>query len=259
MAAESPKRPDLERTLARLDRVLRGVLEPAQRSRLVLEALEACDAAAARALISAVLGRTPPEDSAFDMLRDTLHGLLLSSPPQPALDYERRREIYAEASRAGDDTVLRALRAAPPLRGMADGNSGLSRQLSDVPLGRRRSLARGSDVRLLEELARDSDATVIANLLMNPRIREDDVARMASLRPVAASTLIEISRSPRWSPRPRIRAALARNPWCPVDIALKALGTLPLAELREMASDAGLHPELRAQVADELARRKPAS
>jgi len=111
-------------------------------------------------------------------------------------------------------------------------------------------------VRLLEELARDSDATVIANLLMNPRISEDDVARMAALRPVASGTLIEIDRSPRWSPRPRIRAALARNPYCPVDVALKALGTLPLAELREMSTDTGLHSELREQVAQELARRR---
>ena len=259
MAAESPERPDLEQALARLDCVLRGVLEPAQRSRLVFEVLEARGSEDAYALISAVLGRGLPQGSAFDVLRDTLHGLLLSSPPEPALDYDRRREIYAEAARAGDETVLRALRAAPPLRSMARDNGGLSRELSEVPLGRRRSLARGTDIRLLEELARDSDPMVIANLLMNPRIREDDVARLASLRPVATSTLIEIDKSPRWSPRPRIRAALARNPWCPVDIALKALATIPLAELRDMATDAGLHPELRAQVADELARRKSAS
>jgi hypothetical protein len=256
MAAESPERPEIEETRARLDRVLRGVREPAQRSSLVLEALEARDAAGAYALISAVLGRAPSQGSAFDLLRDTLHGLLLSSPPEPALDYDRRSDIYEEANRAGDETVLRALRAAPPLRSMADGNGGLSRKLSDTPLGRRRSLARGSDMRLLEELARDSDARVIANLLMNPRTCEDDVARMAALRPVATSTLIEIDKSSRWSPRARIRAALARNPYCPVDIALKALGTLPLAELREMSSDAGLHSELREQVAQELARRR---
>jgi len=97
VAAESS-----EQTLARLDRVLEGILEPAQRSSLVLEALEARDAAGAYALISAVLGRALALGSAFDVLRDTLHGLLLSSPPEPALDYDRRSEIYEEANSAGD-------------------------------------------------------------------------------------------------------------------------------------------------------------
>ena len=38
-------------------------------------------------------------------------------------------------------------------------------------------------------------------------------------------------------------------------MAIQALGTIPLADLREMRRDPDLHPDTRRQVEDEVARR----
>jgi hypothetical protein len=258
MAESSPELAPIPEAITRLDQALAHVPEREMRAQLVLEALAQRDPAEAYRLCAAILKRSAHGGSAFDLLRDTLYDLLL----QPAgtehqeLDYERRSAIYAEASAAGDAEVARALRTFAASREVPAEQRRVPRKLADVPLGRRRSLARASDGVLLEQLARDPDPIVITNLLANPRLREEDVLRMAALRPVAESTLIEIHRSERWAPRPRVRIALARNPYCPVDIAVKVLTSIPKAELREMRQDTRLHAEVRAQAEAELERRR---
>ena len=54
-----------------------------------------------------------------------------------------------------------------------------------------------------------------------------------------------------------MRVALARNPYCSTEVALRILGSLPLGELRELRADATLHGEIRKHAEDELARRDP--
>lgn len=261
MAELSQEADRLAAAVAELDRTLAHVPDPQMRGHLVKEAVEGRPISESYALVSAILLRPVASDSTFDVLRDALRDLLLdpAGTGRKALDYELRRDLYAEASRAGDEVVMRALRSFAPRTALGTEESTLPRGLADVPLGRRRSLAKGGDARLLEQLARDPDPVVVANLLRNPRLREDDVLRMAALRPVAAAALVEIHRSPRWSVRPRIRLALARNPYCPVDIALKVLGALPGPELREIAADGKLHPEVRRQARLEGSRRRGAS
>jgi hypothetical protein len=52
-----------------------------------------------------------------------------------------------------------------------------------------------------------------------------------------------------------VRAALARNPACPLDVALRAVETLSTAVLRELLRDPDLHPELLRHAAAEVERR----
>ncbi|MEE8581751.1 MAG: hypothetical protein V3T33_09195, partial [Myxococcota bacterium] len=68
--------------------------------------------------------------------------------------------------------------------------------------------------------------------------------------------LTAVYRSPRWSPHGHVRTALARNPYCPVDIAIMLVGSLALPDLREMRTDSSLHPETRRQVECEIERRQ---
>ena len=249
----------VEEVVADLDRKIAAVPEPAMRRRLVCEALTSSTPHFAWALLSAVLNRPPqrssPSLSAFDLLRDTLHDVLLD-PEAGGVSYALRRDMYRRAAEAGDEMVMRVLRSLPTQETLDRPDLRLPRELADIPLGRRRSLARSDDPNLLEKLALDPDPIVIQHLLLNPRTREVDVQRIAAMRPVAVSTLTEIYRSPRWSMRGRVRTALARNPYCPTEIALKLVGSMPLPDLREMRSDPGLHPEMRAQVEAELLRRK---
>jgi hypothetical protein len=239
--------------LADLERKIEHVLDPGMRRGLALEVLRSLPADELYALLSRVLDRGPsPDGSPFDRLRDAVHGAVLAGVADGSLSYELRREIYVRAAEADDEVVMRVLRTLPPADEAAPP---LDPELADIPLGRRRSLARGDDQRLLEKLARDSDAVVVRHLLANPRLREADVLRIAALRPVRAATLEEIERHPRWWQRARVRAALARNPYCPVQIALRAVETLSLSVLREMRRDPDLHPELLRHVEDEVARR----
>jgi hypothetical protein len=240
--------------LADLDRKLGAVPDAAMRLALVHEWAEAQPPGRLFEVLSAVLQRRPPGESSFDPLREALHGVLLEHTSL-RLSSAARCALYALALDAADTEICRLLRPANPARSCDDPASGLTRDLAELPLGRRRSLARGSDRALLLKLARDPDPVVIDHLLRNPLTREADVLRMAALRPVAAEALAAIHASARWSACPAVRLALARNPYTPVEIALKMLNGVPVGELREIATDAALHPDVRAQAKRELARR----
>jgi hypothetical protein len=251
-------RTEAENAVAELDEKFAHVLEAGIRKQLVREALLSREPAAAYALASAILHRSPPaRGSAVDLLRDALYSALIarSDAGTDALPYGFRADLYRAAHEAEDEQVMRVLRSSTPMEQADDVALRLPKEVEDIPLGRRRSLAKGADKNLLDLLALDCDPTVIANLLRNPKITEEDVVRLAARRPIAASSLLAVYESPRWSRNPRVRVALARNPYAPVDVAIQVLGTIPLADLRDMRRDPDLHPDTRNQVADELARR----
>jgi hypothetical protein len=254
----SPAQLTARAVVADLDRRLAHVLETGMRRHLVLDALLAAGPEATSAVLGEVERRPPSgERMVADRLRETLHDVLLGADPDCALPYEMRRDVYAAAGAAGDEAVMALLRSLPAREGPEQPR--LPKELADIPLGRRRSLARGEDRRLLELLARDLDPIVIGHLLENPRLVEADVVHMAAMRPALASTLEEIFRSRRWSSRQRVRVALARNPYCPPAIATRLVSALPLPELREMRDDPHLQGPTRAYVEQELARRSPES
>lgn len=232
---------------------LEHVLEPEMRRALAAEWLGALDPERACEALSLVIVAEERATPLPDRLRDALFDLLSDPERSRRLGYEFRRATYAAAHRAGEASVMALLRSAMP----ADGDPGprLPRDLADVPLGQRRTLAKGDDPSWLERLARDSDPLVISHLLRNPRLREEDVVRMAALRPVAVSTLLEVGRCDRWIRSPRVQSAVARNPRCPPELAVRLVARLPLPVLREMRADAGLHASTRAQVEHEIARR----
>ena len=236
--------------LARLDRHLEPIREPEMRRALVLEWLDATPNAEAGEMASAVLARTRPADPLRRALCEVLTGA-----SGPRLGYERRKDLYAEAAARGYDEIMRMLRTVPALEEIDEPERLLSRELVELPLGRRRALAKGSRFSLLEQLARDCDPIVIANLLNNPRTTVADVIRIAAARPVATAVLVEISKSARWSSRIPVRKALARNPYCPVEIATGLVASLHYEDLRGMRGDPDLHPETRAQLEAELERR----
>jgi hypothetical protein len=236
---------------AALERKLAAVREARMRAAILREQLERIDDPALYALVAHALRAS----EALPALREALLGLVLDAGPSAGLPYARRVGLYA-CARAADDESVMALLRSHERDGEADGAQPAPHvDLRDVPLGTRRSLARRRDRLLLEKLARDPDPVVIANLLANPRTTEDDVVRMAALRPVSATTLLEIGRSARWSRQPRVRAALAHNPGCPVELALQQLHALPLAELREIERSSSLDPALREHARLEARRR----
>lgn len=165
------------------------------------------------------------------------------------LEYAQRRAIFEAASECGLDSckdllmspsVVDAERTAAP-RPLVPGTRPLT-------LGERKSLARSWQRDVLERLLADPAADVVALLLANPHVTEDDILRIATARRSSAAVLELVLRSGRWACRPRVRMALVRNPSMPVSTALRLVGLLNRAEIRELAKDHRLPPSLRAAV-----------
>jgi len=254
--------PDGRERCAALDRKLAHVLERRMRVAIVREQILATTADDACTWLGPALDRTPAP-GAVDPLRDAVVEVLMcdAEPAAPGdvepLPYAFRRDLYRAAAAAGAERLASLLRSRPTDGTEAEEAAGrrLPKDVAEIPLGIRRSLAKGDDRFLLDKLALDPDPLVIANLLRNPRLCERDVVRIAALRPVPPSTLEEVARSPRWSTRPRVRVALVRNPHCPVALAVQLLGRIPFTDLRKMRSDPDLPEQTRSQVELELRRR----
>lgn len=108
-----------------------------------------------------------------------------------------------------------------------------------------------------DELARlvsASDPSVIRNALLNPRLTEALVVRMAARRPARPEPLIEIWRSPRWSVRRAVRRALVFNPYLPPEVGAKIVPLLNRIDLEELSRTASLHEALRKEAALLLSR-----
>jgi hypothetical protein len=246
----------IEAELRGLDRTLRGLPEAAMRRERLLQRLESAGGAGAYALAAAVLRRPGGAAPYLENLREILQDLLREGGATRPLDPELCAAIHAEAKARDDAFVMRLFRAAPAAESMHEPGSALPRDLAELPLGVRRSLARGMDLDLLERLLLDADPVVIDHLLQNPRITEAHVVRIASRRPVPAETLERIAHSRRFGTRPAVRTALARNPYLETRLAVQLLGVLPLAEVRAIARDGTLHEETRRHARAERARRR---
>ncbi len=107
--------------------------------------------------------------------------------------------------------------------------------LEEVPLGVRKTRARGRSRDVLRVLCEDPDPSVIRILLENPLLIEVDVLRIASLRPQAAPTFLEVAQSVRFGLRDPVLSAIVLNPYCPTRLATALTPLLPRSVLREAA------------------------
>lgn len=126
-----------------------------------------------------------------------------------------------------------------------------------LSLGERRALARKPSRATLDKLLSDPHPLVIQNLLVNPRVTEDDVVRMAARRPARREVIIEIARSPKWMARARVRLAVVLNPGTPPEIAVPALPQLSRSELLDVVALTLLPIVVRSAARDLLERRPP--
>jgi len=125
-------------------------------------------------------------------------------------------------------------------------------------LGHQKMKARNSrDPDELSRYAMNSNPLVMRNLLLNPRLTEPLVVRIASRRPARPEALLELWRSPRWASRHSVRRALVFNPYLPPDVAAKIVPLLNGADLQELAADTAVHPALRDQAKLLLLEGKP--
>lgn len=103
------------------------------------------------------------------------------------------------------------------------------------------------DPDLLARLVTVSNPAVVRNALINPRLTEALVVRMAARRPARPEPLVEIWKSPRWSARHAVRRALVFNPYLPPEVGAKIVPLLNSTDLAELAGDTSVHLSLREQ------------
>ena len=172
------------------------------------------------------------------------------------LDGDARERLFRAAEAAADLQVQALVTRSEPARSFdRDREQWVDKEMQARTLGHRRQLARGRDRDLLTRLASDQDPLVVRQLLINPRCTEREVLIAASRRPVRREVLEEIFHSRRWSSNRRVRRALARNPYSPPALGAAALALLTAPDLREIAADATVAPEVRVQARRLLANR----
>jgi hypothetical protein len=240
-ASTPPPEPDLDRRLREADS---GELLD-----LVREHLAALEPSAVRQVLQnpfctkeivEMLGEQPRLVSFYEVRRDlALHP---RAPEPMALRFVPGlwwRDLMA----LGLDTRIR-----PRVRRAAD--QYLIARLPQLALGEKINLARRAAAGVLAQLRHDPNPVVISALLDNPRLTEDILAPVVHGTATPGPVLAAIAGDRRWSSRPGLQAALARNPNTPPAVALRLLALLRKPELRSVAQDARV-PEavrLRARV-----------
>jgi hypothetical protein len=128
---------------------------------------------------------------------------------------------------------------------------------SDRPLtlGERRSLASQPDRKLIEMALRDPHPMVVAKLLDNPKMTENDAVFIAARRPAPPAALIELAMHPRFRISKRTARALINNPALPANVALSLVPFMDLPYMAKIASGPGFGPLVQ-QAALEILRLK---
>jgi len=106
-----------------------------------------------------------------------------------------------------------------------------------LTLGERVSSARRCSTALIRELLFDPHPKVFESLLVNSRLREDDLLILAASDRATREQLIMIADDPKWSYRYAIRKALVLNPHTPRSIAASQLQHLTKRDLRAIHSN----------------------
>lgn len=192
--------------------------------------------------------------------RDVLSAWLPTMTNPEHADYF---EVVRELADAEHLLALGRLLRKPKQPGGAEPRDPHERPTANLPpgrtitLGERKSLARGRDRFMIDRLLRDPHPHVIAIVLGNPRVTEDDVIRLAAKRPTFPDVQGEIARSSRFGHRPRVRMALVQNPYTPTTISVPLVSLLLRPDLASVLEATELPPVVRAAAAELLRRRPP--
>ncbi len=104
-------------------------------------------------------------------------------------------------------------------------------RVDKLSLGERIASARRCSLALIKIFLFDPDPKVFAALLVNQRLREDDLLLLASSPQATAEKLALIAADSKWSFRHRIRKALVLNPLTPRSVAASQLRFLSRRDL----------------------------
>lgn len=108
----------------------------------------------------------------------------------------------------------------------------LVNKVDKLSLGERITSAKRCSHALIKVLLFDPDPKVFAALLVNQRVREDDLLLVAGSDRASSAQLLLLANDSKWSYRYAIRKALVMNPHTPRSAAASLLRTLTPRDLR---------------------------
>jgi len=236
---------------------LKGIREPTLRRQVLARELASGDPDAWIEILAGLLARAVTTD---DITAAAAVEALTHAVADPALTYEARQALYEAARRRRHGPLARLFLDASPATALA---GVVARQMSPerplrpqgrpLTLGERKALARTHRRDFITLLVKDPHPDVVAVLLGNPHLTEDDVVRMAAIRPALPAALTVIAAHPRWSARHPVRRALVLNPGTPLHVAVRLATTLRPGELAALAADPTMPLPLREHAAELLA------
>ncbi|HEX2834621.1 MAG TPA: hypothetical protein VHW00_16535 [Thermoanaerobaculia bacterium] len=135
------------------------------------------------------------------------------------------------------------VRVPAPVRRAID--TQLVNRLEKLSLGERISSARRCGTTLIRAFLFDPHPRVFESLLVNPRLREDDLLLLASSDRATHEQLRMLGDDPKWSYRYAIRKALVLNAQTPRAVAASQLKYLSKRDLRQLHANPDLSLFLR--------------
>jgi len=122
------------------------------------------------------------------------------------------------------------VKIAAPVRRAID--TILVHKADKLTLGERITIAKRCSHAMIKALLFDPDPKVFEALLINQRVREDDLLLVASSERASAAQLLLLASDRKWSYRYAIRKALVMNPNTPRSAAASLLRLLTPRDLR---------------------------
>ena len=104
-------------------------------------------------------------------------------------------------------------------------------------------------------LIRDRNKLVCSAVMRNPRINEQEIESIASMRNIDDEVLRLIARKRDWMAKYNILLTLARNPKCPIGIVLPLINRLTLRDLKGLKDDKGVSESVRTAARKTFAQR----
>ncbi len=111
----------------------------------------------------------------------------------------------------------------------------LSKRILEISMSEKIRLALMGDKEARSLLARDPNKLILAYLLQNPRITENEILQISKGKTIPQEILISISKKREWMKKYPIRLALTQNPKTPIPLALKLLNLMRDLDLRKIA------------------------
>ncbi len=109
-------------------------------------------------------------------------------------------------------------------------------RIKQLDPSKRMLLAMKADRTERQILCRDTSPNVLLGLLGNPRIEAEKVLAIVKSAYASGAVLQRVAGERRWMGSAEIRTAVVRNPKTPTPLAVRLLDTLPITELRELAT-----------------------